>query len=171
MMKKIVTLLLVLSALFSFSQNANDSLINYIKGSEKILMASHENLSLTVQKPGKSSTIIRTLLKNGKPNERIIKEQIQLGLKSKEALIEIIATQKNDSIWNGAYCFWPHHTLFIYKKKKWSYIDLCFGCDRYSYSGDLKINEASFLATYEDWRKLEAFFREQNLNYEMPNKK
>jgi len=92
MMKKIVTLLLVLNSLFSFSQNANDSLIDYIKGSEKILMASHENLSLPIHKPGKSSTVIRTLLKNGKPNKRIIKEQIQLDIKSKEALIEIIAT-------------------------------------------------------------------------------
>ena len=171
MMKKIFTLLLVLNSLFSFSQIANDSLINYIKVSEKILITSHENLNLTIQKPGKSKTIIRTLLKNGKPNKKIIKEQIQLDLKSKEELIEIISTQKNDSIWNGAYCFWPHHTIFIYKEKKWSYIDLCFGCDHYSYSEDLKMNEVEFLVTYEDWRKLEAFFREQNLKYEMPKKK
>ena len=169
-MKKIFTLLLVLNSLFTFSQIANDNLINYIKVAEKILITSHEDLNLTVKKPGKSKTIIRTLLKNGKPNKKIIKEEIQLDLKLKEELIEIISMQKNDSIWDGAYCFLPHHTIFIYKEKKWSYIDLCFGCDHYSYSKDLQINKFEFLVTYEDWRKLETFFRTQNLNYEMPKK-
>ena len=171
MMKKVFTFLLVLNSLFSFSQIANDSLTNYIKVAEKILITSHEDFNLTIEKPGKSKTINRTLLKNGKPNKKIIKEQIQLNLKLKEELIEIILTQKNDSVWDDAYCFWPHHTIFIYKEKKWSYIDLCFGCDNYSYSEDIKINKDEFLVTYEDWRKMEAFFRKQNLNYELPKKK
>ena len=168
--KKTLTLILVLNSFFGFSQTANDSLINHIKIAEKILITSHEQLNLTTQKAGRTKTEVRTLLKNGKPNKKIIKEQIQLNLQLKEELIGIISNQKTDSIWNGAYCFWPHHTIFIYKQKKWSYIDLCFGCDRYSYSKDLQINKAAFLVTYEDWRKLETFFRSQKLNYEMPKR-
>lgn len=171
-MKKIfILLIIVLNSHFSFSQIANDSLIEHIKVADKILITSHEDFNLNIGKPGKSKTINRTLLKNGKSNKKIIKEKIQLDLKLKEELIDIISRQKNDSIWDGAYCFWPHHTIFIYKEKKWSYIDLCFGCDHYSFSKDLKINEDEFLITYEDWRILETFFRKQNLNYEMPKKR
>lgn len=164
-------LLLFLNPLINFSQNANKSLIEFIKKSEKIILTSHEDFELTFRKPGESKTKIRALLKNGKPNKKIIKERIKLDLKSKEELIQIISEQKKDSIWDGAFCFLPHHTIFIYKEKKWSYIDLCFGCDHYSYSKDLEINEDDFLVTYEDWRKLETFFRKQNLNYEMPKRK
>ncbi len=171
MIKKILIIYFVLNSLLSFSQNANESLIEFIKNSEKIILTSHEDFELFINKPGKSDSKIRPLLKNGKPNKKIITEQVQLDSKGKKELIEIISRQKNDSIWDGAYCFWPHHTIFLYKEKKWSYIDLCFGCDHYSYSKDLKINKEEFLITYEDWRKLETFFRKQNLNYEMPKKR
>lgn len=171
MIKKCLIILVVLNSLFGFSQVINDGLINSIKTAEKILIISHDDLNITVGKQGKSKIINRTLLKNGKPNNTIIKEQVRLEPKQKQKLIEIISGQKNDSIWNGASCFWPHHTIFIYNEKRWSYIDLCFGCDHYSYSNDLQINKDEFLVTYEDWRKLETFFREQGLNYKMPERK
>ena len=123
-MKKIIFIIFaVLNSYFSFSQISNDSLIEYIKLSEKILITSHENFNLTTPKIGERKRLKSTLLKNGKPNKKIIKEKIQLDLKLKEELIEIISRQKKDSIWDGAYCFLPHHTIFIYKEKTRFFIE------------------------------------------------
>ncbi|CAD0007592.1 hypothetical protein [Flavobacterium salmonis] len=202
MIKKIITLIVFLNSLLSFSQIANDSLINSIKKAEKIVLASHEDFYFIREEEGNGKTtlttllkienpskrirkkikrrfkkleekraIVKPLLKNGKPNKSIIREKIELDSKLKQELIEVISKQKNDILYDGNYCFEPHHTIFIYRKKKWSYIDLCFGCDHYSYSEDLNINKKYFLVTYEDWRNLEAFFRNQNLNYRMQNRK
>jgi len=203
MIKIIITLTLFLNSLFSFSQIANDSLINSIKKAEKIVLTSHEDFSFIMEEEGKGKTtliallkiknpsnrirkkikrrykkleekraVVKPLLKNGKPNNSIIREKIKLDSKLKQELIEVISKQKEDSlIYDGNYCFEPHHTIFIYKEKRWSYIDLCFGCDHYSYSKDLKINKDDFLVTYEDWRKLETFFTNQNLNYKMRKRK
>ena len=171
MVNKILVLLVVLNCDFGFSQVANDRLVKFIEGAEKVIIASHEDFNLVVRQPGRSKTLTRTLLKKGKPNKKIMKEEMQLSSGAKAELIAIISAQKRDSIWEGASCFWPHHTLFIYSQQKWSYIDLCFGCHKYSYSKDLKINEDEFLVTYEDWRKLESFFRKNNLNYELPKRR
>lgn len=167
-MRKIFIILIILNSFFSYSQIANDSLISFIIAAEKVLITSHDDLNITIGKPGKSETVWRTVLKNGKPNKRIIKERLELDSKLKQELIDVISGQKKDILWEGAYCFWPHHTIFFYKEEKWSYIDLCFGCDHYSISKDLSVNKKEFLVTYEDWRKLETFFRQQNLNYKMP---
>ncbi|WP_417939856.1 hypothetical protein [Flavobacterium sp. RS13.1] len=172
MIKKIIILVLFLNSLFSFSQIANDSLITSMKNAKKILLTSHEDFELFIKKTGERKTKFRPLLKNEKPNKKIIKKQIYLDLKLKNELINIISNQKKDSlVYDGNYCFEPHHTIFLYKEKKWLYIDLCFGCDHYSYSKELKINKDDFLVTYEDWRKLETFFRNQNLNYKMRKRK
>ncbi|OOV16148.1 hypothetical protein [Flavobacterium sp. LM4] len=119
MIKKILILHFFLNSLLSFSQNANENLTTFIKNSEKVIITSHEDFELNIQKPGYSKTKIRPLLKNEKPNRKIIKEQIQLNSKLKGELIEIISKQKKDSlIYDGHYCFEPHHTIFIYIEKR-----------------------------------------------------
>lgn len=116
-------------------------------------------------------TLYRKVIIAGKPNEKIIKEKLILNSALRENLVAIIPDQHiaTDSIIVevGAACFNPHHTIFIYKNKKWSYIDLCFGCQQYDFSKDLIINKENFLARQEDWDELKNFFRELNLTYKI----
>lgn len=166
MIKKLITLSLILCITHIFSQNVNQELIEYIKNADTILLATHEDLRLDIEKPGKSTIIHRTLLKNNRPNPEIIKKQVILNFQSRQELTEILKGQKNDKHWDGAYCFEPHHALFIYNTGKWENIDLCFGCDQYNYSAKVPVNTKELLITYQDWRDLEMFFLKHDLNWE-----
>lgn len=166
---KISTFIFILQFLLIYSQNSNENLSAYLKNADKIVLVSHEDLDLTIEKPGKSKTTHRFLLNKGKPNNKIITKKINLDSESRLQLLDILEEHTADKFWNGAYCFSPHHVIFIYRSKKWSFIDLCFGCDKYNYSNDLKIKKDEFLPTYEDWRTLENYFRQKGLDQYLKN--
>ena len=142
--------------------NENNDTEN-LKKSRKIYLELEEMIKA-------KNSLNRSLLENGKPNKRIIREETFLNEITKKELLEIISKQKRDTF-EGAFCFNPHHTIFIFSQEKWSYIDICFGCNNYSFSNDLNIDKKDFLATLEDWKTLENFFRKLNLNYLLPKQR
>ncbi|NIF05087.1 hypothetical protein F3J23_06490 [Chryseobacterium sp. Tr-659] len=155
---------LIVSSISAFSQNINKDLVQYLKDADSVLLTHHEDLRLDIETPGKSVVIHRTLLKNDIPNDKIIKKKILLTPEMRQELIEIIKNQKKEKLWEGAFCFEPHHTIFFYKTKKWSYIDLCFGCKQYNYVPNVPVNRDDFLRTYQEWKNLEDFFTKLGLN-------
>ncbi|RXM38993.1 hypothetical protein BOQ62_14040 [Chryseobacterium sp. CH21] len=169
--KRILSVGLFLSSIWTFSQNANESLADYLKNADTILLTSHEDLRLDMESPGKSRTIYRDLLKNGVPNNEIIINKVILTPDSRQKLIQIIKDQKSIKGWDGSFCFEPHNTLFIYKENQWKNIELCFGCKQYGHSKDVPVNREEFLHSYHDWLNLEAFFREHGVQWEVPKKK
>jgi hypothetical protein len=170
-----------------FSQTTNDSLVSYINSAEKILLTSHQDLmqeTIRKAKKGERAYYYKRFKKWGipdmlyyeiisklKPNKKIIEEKLILDSISKQKLIELISTQNPKEYYDSAYCFEPHHTIFILKDKKWEYIDICFGCRHYQISYGIKINQKLFLSSNEDWKKLESFFRSLNLTYKLPKPK
>ena len=174
-MHKFFFTLLLFTTVNSFSQSKNDSLINTIKAADKILFTSHTDLYVIERKKSKYKheyiDIYHDLLKNGKPNKKIIKEKVVLDSVNKSTLIHLISNQNPEENHEGAFSFIPHHTIFILKNKKWEYIDICFGCNNYNFSDGININKKTFLKSYEDWRKLEDFFRKLNLTYQLPKQK
>ncbi|MEN5307738.1 hypothetical protein ABE425_09505 [Chryseobacterium cucumeris] len=90
---------------------------------------------------------------------------------SRQELLDIIKGQKIVKTWDGAFCFEPHNTLFIYKDNQWKNIELCFGCKQYNHSKELPVNREEFLRSYQDWINLENFFRKQGAQWEAPKKK
>ena len=188
--KTLLTVLLFCSQSICFSQIKNDSLINIIISAEKIMLTSHEDLRMNIfRKPktkiekklsklrvvkNQKDKYIRDVLhseiiKSEKPNKKIIKEKINLNSVLRNELISIISNQTNEEYW-GHSCFDPHHTIFILINKEWEYIDICFECQTFVSSKNLNINQKTFLKSYEDWRKLESFFRSLNLTYKLPKK-
>ena len=188
--KTLLTVLLFCSKFVCFSQTKHDSLINIITSAEKIVLTSHEDLRMNIFRKPKTKSekklsklrvvknrngmyipdvLYSGIIKSEKPNKKIIKEKINLNSVLKNELINIISNQTNEEYW-GHSCFDPHHTIFILINKKWEYIDICFGCQTFVFSKNLNINENTFLKSYEDWRKLEYFFRSLNLTYKLPKK-
>lgn len=171
-MRRLFILCLMVSSISVFSQHANERLVEYLKEADSVLLTHHEDLLIDIWKPGKVPiTQRRTLLKNSRPNEEIIKKQVLLSPELREEFINMIKGQKKDKYWDGAYCFEPHHTIFIYKAHQWEAIDLCFGCDHYNFTPNIPVNKEEFLFTYQDWRDLEAFFIKLNLYEKKESKK
>ena len=186
-MHKFFFTLLLFTTVNSFSQSKNDSLINIIKSADKILLTSHKDFRQQIRRkpiegePMYNSKHFRDklvpvdiyfeILSNNEPNKEIIQESILLDTVAKNDLLKVISVQNPEKYWEGAFCFNPHHTIFIFINQKWEYVDLCFGCDNYNFSDGININKKTFLKSYEDWRKLEDFFRKLNLTYQLPKQK
>jgi len=63
--------------------------------------------------------------------------------------------------------FNPHHAIILIKGKAISYINLCFDCQEFETSEDLKwLNKFDF----KDWKKLESFYIKQKIRYYPPNR-
>ncbi len=62
-------------------------------------------------------------------------------------------------------CFEPHHTIFIFKKSKLSFVDICFTCHQFFTSPDLKntIDEIE----NKKWRDLQQFYKSLGFKYEI----
>ncbi len=171
MIYKIAIAGLFLSSIRLFSQNVNEDLVHHIRNADSILITSHEDLRLDIETPGKSKILYRDLLKNGMPNNEIITKKVLLSPESRQELTELIKNQKGVKGWDGAFCFQPHNTIFIYKERQWRNIELCFGCKQYNHSKDLPVNREEFLHSYQDWLDLEAFFRKNGVQWEALKKK
>lgn len=182
-MKNYLLIAILLSITNCFSQSKNDSLINVIKSAEKILLTSHQDYYKQImRKPVKGEKLYESkyfrdklvpvdihyeILSNNEPNDTIIQERIILDSVSKMELIKIISKQKPEEYWEGAFCFNPHHTIFLFINKKWEYIDVCFGCDNYNFSKGININRKAFLKSDKDWNELKEFFKKLNLTYKL----
>lgn len=103
------------------------------------------------------------LLIKGKVNEKVIKEKKVLNNKLTGTLSNIVSHPFSDSIEEKGMCFIPHHAILIYKSKKISFIDLCFLCQEFETSSDIKIPAGDFDLAI--WKSLKLFFRKQGFKY------
>jgi hypothetical protein len=104
------------------------------------------------------------LVEQNKPNAKIIRQQHRLNKKEIDSVSAILSTPNTDSIIHDNKCFIPHHGILIFKKKKCSYFDICFGCRHFITSKDIKLSDELSRKT---WDELESFFRSRKLDYEL----
>ena len=165
-MKISFAFVLIFLSISLFAQKNGDTLAMRFQKADSLQIISHENLTIIDTSLG---AINRLIVINNIPNEKIIKERITLSETSKKNLIDLFQYHKNINGQKDIKCFEPHHSVLIFKNGKCSYIDICFQCENYSISKDLTVTR-NFLNTAEDWKKLEDFFRNKNIHYEMPRK-
>lgn len=104
----------------------------------------------------------RKLVLNGSINSKFIKEQKRITDSSVKYLATFITRPFQDKTIEES-CFNPHHTIYIFKGKTISYIDICFGCQEILCSEDINFPEEDF--DRATWKKLEKFFRLQQFKY------
>jgi hypothetical protein len=146
-----------------FAQKAQVSLPMILQQADSLQIISHSSLSV-INLDGTPSP---TILVDGVPNYKIIKEVITLSKTSGKQLVNLFLFHKNLKVTKDTKCFEPHHSILIFKNGYCSYIDICFHCRNYEISKNLNIT-TNFLNTDEDWKKLEDFFRNKNIHYKMP---
>ncbi|MES2811612.1 MAG: hypothetical protein V4670_04005 [Bacteroidota bacterium] len=146
-----------------FAQKAQKSLPMILQQADSLQITSHSSLSLVYF----DGTPSPTILVDGVPNYKIIKEIKTLSKTSVKELGALFLFHKNLKGGKDTKCFEPHHSILIFKNGNCSYIDICFHCQNYKISKDLNVAR-DFLNRDEDWKKLEIFFRSKNIHYEMP---
>jgi hypothetical protein len=107
---------------------------------------------------------LRLVVKN-KLNDPIVKERYRLQAKETDTLARLLIMPNTDREIEDIGCFIPHHGILIYKMGKCAFFDICFGCRHFVTSKDIYLSDQ---LSIETWKKLERFFRDRGLRYELP---
>jgi hypothetical protein len=160
-MRYIFFFILLFFSVIVSGQNSFSNLRNKILLADSVLLISHASTSLKPRSE-MSPTQYRLIL-NGKVNQKIIIERKIVKGKSLQYLSKLIGSPFKDKTLEKGHCFNPRNTIFIYKAKRISFIDICFECREIESSKDIKIPENDFDNLI--WEKLEYFFKEQGFVY------
>jgi hypothetical protein len=132
---------------------------------DSVLLISHASTSLKPR--SEMSPNEYRLILNGKTNQDIIIERKIIKGKPLQYLSKLISSPFTDRTIEKGACFNPRNTIFIYKGKKISFIDICFECKEFESSKDIRITENDFNNAI--WEKLEYFFKEHGFTYGFEN--
>ncbi len=100
-------------------------------------------------------------LRHRKINLAIVKESLTLSYINRSKLINVLCRNVDTKAFTPTKCDEPRHTIIIYKKRRQSYIDICFHCKRIHTSKDIIFTELYF--DTKKWNDLEEFFRTYGL--------
>ncbi|MEO6233326.1 MAG: hypothetical protein ABJB11_18625 [Ferruginibacter sp.] len=162
-----IIILVLFNSLLTSAQRGEELIKNKIEQADSILLVSHEDtqgISL-VNDLGKSIPLPKLIVSN-KPNYKIFKESHLLSNQEKDTLIRILQRPFKDREIVIGKCFVPHHTIFIFKNGKTSYIDICFECLGFETSADLK---ELYAFDNQKWTELENYFIKLNFKYKLTN--
>jgi hypothetical protein len=161
-----ITIFFITNMATVFGQNAQNAVVKKLTSADSVILVSHLRTAIPVVDPVTKKWIgsVKLVDKN-KPNYKIIKESLKLNADDIDSVATILITPNKDTILEDIKCFIPHHGILIFKKGKCSYFDICFGCRHFVTSKDIKLSDNLSVKT---WKELESFFRNRNLNYEMP---
>ncbi|MFZ1307268.1 MAG: hypothetical protein WAR80_15590 [Ferruginibacter sp.] len=141
---------------------SKDSLRIKLIEADTVLIVGH--LGRMFKEPGHNDSLppIPSILINGRPNLSIIKKQTVITGLDLDTLINIL-TKPVTEITGPAMCiFDPHHTIFIIKNGETSFIDVCFNCEQFEASDNLK----SFIDfNTNKWSELDTFFIQKGVRF------
>lgn len=150
----------------SFAQKHEQKVYSLFNRADSIVIVSHLTTYIPiVDEITKQSLGFRKLVINKKPVYSIIKESITLDKNAIDTLVKILLTSNRDIIIEDYKCFIPHHGILIFKKGKVSFFDICFTCNHFETSKNIKLSDELSL---KSWQDLELFFKKRNMKYEMP---
>ena len=161
-----ITIFFIFSIVNLFGQKPQTKVFQKFTTADSVILVSHltTNIPIVDSMTKKWIGSVKLVDKN-KPNYKIIRESISLKRNETDSILTILLTENKDTIIEDIQCFIPHHGILIFKKGKCSYFDICFGCRHFITSKDIKLSDELSIKT---WNDLERFFRNRNLNYEMP---
>lgn len=151
--------LLSLIVLFIFnqdvlSQSSLNKLRNILLKSDSVILVAHNPPSLEPRDKMRPEDY-RLIVNNGINFKNITKYK-KLTRSEAAYLSHLVTRPFKDSIIEKGRCFIPRHTIFFIRRNKVSYIDLCFQCQEFESSKDVKIPEEDFDSSV--WKQLEDFF-------------
>jgi hypothetical protein len=130
--------------------------------SDSVIVTSHYDQYSTVKEDGQYFFDKRLVIRNS-INMTIVKEIKRLSDSSVLKLSNIISKPFSDREIERGLCFMPHHTIYIYKKSKISYLDICLMCGEFETSKDIKFRVKDF--DQLTWTNLEEFLHSEGFTY------
>ena len=169
-MKLFFTLSLVLFGSTSLlGQDVNKAIAQQITTADSVLIISHlitKEYAVRVEDlPGEGQKYIEppAFLNGRVVNDSIVKQKRLLSNTERQELSAILGLSINKTRFSATTCFYPRHSILIYRQGDMSYIDICFSCRAVVSSVDIEISRANFIE--KKWTLLEQFFKAKRLTY------
>jgi hypothetical protein len=160
----IISFLILTLPLTAFAQKDN-WLRTKLKNADTVLLVSHEvTAGIVIRDSAGKHIPLPKLLSGGKPNYLIFKEQRLISGAQLDTFIRIFARPFRSRTIEMAKCFMPHHAVLIIKNGKTSYVDICFGCQRFETSNDM---QQLYAFDNRKWTELYDFFVKLGFKYEL----
>ena len=164
-MKNSKILKLFILVFFCCSKNLYAQPLQKIKSlilnADSIVVVSHiaPPTIITNKKPEEYKLVL-----NNQINSRFIKERKLINSDTVQELANFLTIPFRDSIIEESNCFfYPHHSIYIFHRKKLSYIHICFRCEDIECSPDIKLPVNDF--DQATWRRMKDFLKAQGLTY------
>jgi|SRR5580658_5450588 hypothetical protein len=111
---------------FCISQENESWLSLKFKNADSVLLVSHDDTQgVAIVDDAGNRIPLPELIIDGKPNYEIIKERQIIMDGQLDTLIKILNRPLKTGKIEIGKCFMPHHTIFLFKNGKLSYIDVC----------------------------------------------
>lgn len=139
-----------------------------IRQADSIIAFSHWDAVFMIGENGAEDRAIPTFLPGDYLNPEMITERKKIAkdrfLTLSVRFNNVIRVKKGGSVViDELGCYMPHHTLYIYKDGKRSWIDMCFTCGGYTSSGDLDYSDFSLNHNYTE--PFITFFKAEGFQY------
>lgn len=132
-----------------------------ISSADTIMLASHDCLGCFDNGNDTPAPVLKLVMK-GRPNYKALLKHKILTTRERVELSELLVRPFTDSVSITMHCCEPHHTLFLVKNNRTSYLDICFGCRCLNSSKDLA---ALYRLNNSQWPELDKFFTKLGLAY------
>ncbi len=156
-----VLLLSNLLGLEATAQKVELKILSKFKNADSVVLASHISL---IRRISDELLVPYQIVNKNVVNKTPLVEIFRILPIEADSLVKILIEINEDSLINEIKCFDPHHIILIYKNKKCSFIDICFGCRNFVTSKDIHLSDG---LSDETWLKLFRFFRNRKLYYEL----
>lgn len=165
MPRHILIILFISFFYYGLGQSSNNKIYQKFVNADSVILVSHLTTYTPVVNEKKSErNYSYRLVERNRVNYKIIKEYYKLDNIEIDSIAQIIITPNSDSIIEDIKCFIPNHGIIIFKKGKCSFFDICFGCRHFVTSKDINLSDE---LDDETWTRLESFFRNRKLNYDL----
>lgn len=147
------------------SAQANTWLRQKLKNADTVLLVSHEVTAgiAIIDSVGKNIPLPKLLI-DEKPNYSIFKEQKVLSGAQLDTFINIFTRPFESRTIEMGKCFMPHHAILIIKNGNTSYVDICFGCQRFDTSKDM---QTLYALDNRKWTEIYDFFVKLGFKYKL----
>jgi hypothetical protein len=154
-------LLLLLHTSNASAQKQLTKIKSMLLNADSILLTSHIAPSAIIMENEDPND--RKLVINDSINTKFIKERKLIDKTTILQLASLITKPFRDDVIYEGRCFIPHHTIYVFKNRLISYIDICFHCQEIMCSEDIIFPQEDF--DQLTWKNLEKFFLRQGFKY------
>jgi len=127
--------------------------------SDSVFLVSHKMLGAVITEGNRKRHT--KLIDKNKIDQSLVIKKIAIGRTDRDTLAALLTQPNMDRTIETAKCFLPAHAIVFLNKKRYSFIEICFTCQRIQTSNDITLTESDF--SRNKWTEIKRFFKNKGI--------